>query len=93
MHPGLLLIPLILGWIALPAQHVIVDRQRFRPVAFDSKYRESQLFDKKFQHAMFELKELARAMRGFAQGNNLCIPDHPLQGTQIVQSTVRIGAL
>jgi hypothetical protein len=53
--------------VAFARQHVVVQRQRFRPVGFQRKNREAHIRHQEFQQAVLELEELACAMRGLAE--------------------------
>jgi hypothetical protein len=56
------------GRITSPVEDVFINHKRFGPIGLDRKHGKAHLGDKEFQDAMFELKELASAMCGFAEG-------------------------
>ena len=57
--------------------------QRLGPVGLDREGCEAHLDDEEFEQAVLELKELARAVCGFAQGNDPRITNDRLQRLQI----------
>src|SRR5437016_2619694 len=56
-------------------QHIIVDRQGFRPVRLHSENREAFFFDEKLQHAVLQLEEFPSAMRLLSHGDDARIPN------------------
>ncbi len=73
-----------LGRVPRAVQHVVVDRQRLRPVGLDGEHREALLGDQVLEHPMLELEELAGAVRGFAERDDAGLAHDSRQRPQVV---------
>src|SRR6266513_3725742 len=65
-------------------QHIIVDRQGFRPVRLNTEYSEAFFFDEKLQHTVLQLEEFPGARRRLSHGNYAWTSNGWLPLTQVV---------